>query len=78
MVNGKDLTPPEQIAFLKHQAPGAKYVLSVCGGSLSLATAGLLEGKRATTNKSYFRAIEVRAGVLLLLYHCIELSSWLR
>ncbi|KIP04522.1 hypothetical protein PHLGIDRAFT_120629 [Phlebiopsis gigantea 11061_1 CR5-6] len=42
------------IEFIKAQAPGAKYVLSVCTGSELLARAGVLAGKRATTNKASF------------------------
>ena len=34
--------------FLNKQAAGAKYVTSVCTGSLVLGAAGLLKGKRAT------------------------------
>ncbi|MCX7314246.1 MAG: DJ-1/PfpI family protein [Alphaproteobacteria bacterium] len=34
--------------FLRRQAGGAKYVTSVCTGSLVLGAAGLLKGKRAT------------------------------
>jgi cyclohexyl-isocyanide hydratase len=34
--------------FLRKQARGAKYVTSVCTGSLVLGAAGLLKGKRAT------------------------------
>jgi cyclohexyl-isocyanide hydratase len=34
--------------FLRRQASGAKYVTSVCTGSLVLGAAGLLKGKRAT------------------------------
>jgi cyclohexyl-isocyanide hydratase len=34
--------------FLRRQAAGAKYVTSVCTGSLVLGAAGLLRGKRAT------------------------------
>jgi cyclohexyl-isocyanide hydratase len=36
------------MAFLQAQARGAKYVTSVCTGSLVLGAAGLLKGKRAT------------------------------
>ena len=43
------------LEFLRRQARGAKYVTSVCTGSLVLAAAGLLKGKRAT---SHWAAIE--------------------
>jgi cyclohexyl-isocyanide hydratase len=36
------------LAFLRRQAAGAKYVTSVCTGSLVLGAAGLLKGRRAT------------------------------
>ncbi len=38
------------LAFLRAQAPGARYVTSVCTGALVLGAAGLLQGKRATTH----------------------------
>lgn len=38
----------ETLDFLRRQAAGAEYVTSVCTGSLVLAAAGLLKGKRAT------------------------------
>jgi cyclohexyl-isocyanide hydratase len=38
------------LAFLRKQAAGAKYVTSVCTGSLVLGAAGLLKGKRATSH----------------------------
>jgi putative intracellular protease/amidase len=53
------MTPASEIAFIKAQAPKAKYVMSVCGGSLILAHTGVLSGKRATTNKSFFKIVEV-------------------
>ncbi len=34
----------EMLAFLRQQAPGAKYITSVCTGSLVLGAAGLLQG----------------------------------
>jgi cyclohexyl-isocyanide hydratase len=38
----------EALGFLRRQAASAKFVTSVCTGSLVLAAAGLLKGKRAT------------------------------
>ena len=42
----------EMLAFVRLQATGARYVTSVCTGSLVLGAAGLLEGYRATTHWS--------------------------
>ena len=40
----------EMLAFLRQQAAGAKYITSVCTGSLVLGAAGLLKGYRAATH----------------------------
>lgn len=40
--------------FLRARAPAAQLVMSVCSGSALLARAGLLDGKRATSNKMFF------------------------
>ena len=42
----------EMLAFLRKQAHGARYVTSVCTGSLVLGAAGLLKGYRAATHWS--------------------------
>ena len=44
------LTDAETLDFLRRQAAGARYVTSVCTGSLVLGAAGLLRGKRAATH----------------------------
>ncbi|MDR9752850.1 DJ-1/PfpI family protein [Pseudomonas sp. SZMC_28357] len=43
----------QTLAFIKTQATTARYVTSVCTGSLVLGAAGLLQGKRATTHWAY-------------------------
>jgi len=81
---GADMTPASEIAFIKAQAPQAKYVMSVCVGSFILAHAGVLSGKRATTNKSSFKIIEVclmgasRISVSLLITLIISCRPTLR
>lgn len=42
----------EVLAFLRQQAQSAKYITSVCTGSLVLGAAGLLKGYRAATHWS--------------------------
>lgn len=46
------LSDEEVLGFLRRQAEGAKYVTSVCTGSLVLGAAGLLQGYRAATHWS--------------------------
>lgn len=41
----------EAIDYVKATYPSLKYIVSVCTGATILARAGVLDGKRATTNK---------------------------
>ena len=60
----------ETLDFLRHQAKSAKYITSVCTGSIVLGAAGFLRGKRATSHwytrdlLSYFGAIPTNGRVV--------------
>ena len=46
------VTDEEVLGFLRRQAEGARFITSVCTGSLVLGAAGLLRGYRATSHWS--------------------------
>ncbi|KAI8800875.1 class I glutamine amidotransferase-like protein [Cladochytrium replicatum] len=52
---------PVILDFLRRQAPLAKYIVSVCTGSCVLANAGILDGRRATSNKMHFGVMSMFA-----------------
>jgi len=52
-----ELENPVLLDWLSARARGAEVVMSVCSGSALLARAGLLDGRRATTNKMWFHAL---------------------
>lgn len=45
--------------YITQSFPKLKYLISVCTGSLVLSRAGLLSGKRATTNKAAWNSVVV-------------------
>lgn len=50
----REVDNPVMLDWLRRQSQQASYVTSVCTGSALLARAGLLDGRRATTNKAAF------------------------
>ncbi|WP_065257438.1 isonitrile hydratase [Pseudomonas bananamidigenes] len=53
----------QTLAFIKAQAAQARYVTSVCTGSLVLGAAGLLQGKRATTHWAYHELLPTLGAI---------------
>lgn len=47
----REVNNPVMLNFLRRQDRGTEYTTSVCTGAAVLAKAGLLNGRRATTNK---------------------------
>lgn len=50
----REIDNPALLDFLRRQSEGAAWVASVCTGAALLAKAGILDGRRATTNKIAF------------------------
>lgn len=53
----------EVLEFLRKQANGARYITSVCTGSMVLAAAGLLKGYRASTHWSAVEALSLLGAI---------------
>lgn len=52
------------LAYLRRAAAKAEWTLSVCNGSALLAKAGVLDGKRATSNKIFFDHAEAQSDAV--------------
>ena len=60
------------LTFLRDRAPEAQVVMSVCSGSALLAKAGLLDGKRATSNKMFFSLATSQSNAVVW----VESARW--
>jgi cyclohexyl-isocyanide hydratase len=62
----------ETLDFLRQQAPGARYVTSVCTGSLVLGAAGLLRGYKATTHWSAMQYLAAFGATATPVRVCVD------
>lgn len=62
------------INLIKNISNQSKYIISVCTGSALLAKAGILNGKRATTNKRAFKWVTEQGKDVLW----IKESRWVK
>ena len=62
----------EMLQFLRGQAAGAKYITSVCTGSLVLGAAGLLKGYRAATHWTAMEFLELYGATPARTRVCVD------
>ena len=56
------------VDFIKSRYPKLQYLLTVCTGSALAARAGVLDGKKATSNKLLFKSVSLKSEPLALLF----------
>ncbi|HXR47788.1 MAG TPA: DJ-1/PfpI family protein [Candidatus Limnocylindrales bacterium] len=57
----KKMADPQFLSELKRLAKASRIVATVCTGSLVLAKTGLIDGRKATTNKRVFQFVKTNA-----------------
>ena len=63
---------PAMLEFLQKASEGAERFMTVCNGAAIAASAGLLDGRRATTNKIFFDTVTPRGDAV----KWIESARW--
>jgi transcriptional regulator GlxA family with amidase domain len=68
------LENPAMLDFLRRRAATAEVTMSVCSGSAILAKAGLLDGRRATSNKQFFDLARAQGAAV----KWVEQARWVQ
>ncbi|HEY2664777.1 MAG TPA: DJ-1/PfpI family protein [Candidatus Binataceae bacterium] len=53
----REMNNPAMLEFVRRRSCQARLATSVCSGSILYASAGLLDGRRATTNKLFYKEL---------------------
>jgi transcriptional regulator GlxA family with amidase domain len=68
----REMNNSDMINFLKARVPHSKRTMTVCSGSWVLAKTGLLDGRKATSNKIFFDIAQSQSGKVLW----VEKARW--
>jgi transcriptional regulator GlxA family with amidase domain len=60
------------LRFLRERLPSTEWMMSVCTGAAILARAGLLDGRRATSNKQFFDFVRAQGPAV----EWVEEARW--
>jgi putative intracellular protease/amidase len=66
------LENPAMLDFLRRRTSTAEVTMSVCSGSAILAKAGVLDGRRATSNKQFFDLARAQSAAV----RWVEQARW--
>ena len=69
--HGEEAAVP-MVEFIRKTYPKLKYLITICTGASLAARAGVLDGKRATTNKAFWKSMTTMSPNV----HWVKTARW--